>query len=359
MANNSPPDFAGKLDFVLKAITMSKGRLAAEARVDKSIVGRWTRGLVQPTEHNLANVTRVLSKSVPGFNLLAWQLPLPEFTATIARLSGEAGARPSDSSAEFAEYGERVAPSLLAFDPRTFLGNARAVSERAVEEELSSIPGIYVEFRLGLRGTGALLPDLVFLWRQGNRLFFQQSDPLFTYRGEAFVLHHQLFLIGEEGHRADSLNCIMLNGCMGQRAIRMDGILLAVIGDRSRAPVATPVVLQRIADAPAGQGPHEPEVIERIRARARQIFEAGAVRALIDPAVAEIIHPQVGAKGGPGPHELVMGIPPGRSIARSDVDSDAEFVAYVDKVRAALLGEDIHALPFAPLNAAKITRDSF
>eukprot|EP01035_Chromulina_nebulosa_P002274 gene2273-biopygen1935 len=58
--DNSPPmkreEFAERLRLVLKALSISGGRLAADACVDKSLVSRWCSGAVTPSEHNLARL---------------------------------------------------------------------------------------------------------------------------------------------------------------------------------------------------------------------------------------------------------------------------------------------------------------
>ena len=40
--------FSSKLQLVLKALSVSRGRLAAEIGVDKSLAGRWCSGAVRP-----------------------------------------------------------------------------------------------------------------------------------------------------------------------------------------------------------------------------------------------------------------------------------------------------------------------
>lgn len=65
----TPPDtrFAERLDLALKALTMSRGRLAQEAGVDKSLVSRWVAGSVVPSALNLEKVTRAIARRSPGF----------------------------------------------------------------------------------------------------------------------------------------------------------------------------------------------------------------------------------------------------------------------------------------------------
>ena len=58
---SSATPFSTKLDLVLKALSMSRGRLAADLGVDKSLVGRWASGAVTPSAHNLENLTRLVA----------------------------------------------------------------------------------------------------------------------------------------------------------------------------------------------------------------------------------------------------------------------------------------------------------
>src|SRR3569623_2172243 len=71
-ASGGPTPVSAKLDLVLRALSMSRGRLAAAVGVDKSLVGRWASGAVTPSEHNLANITRVIAELRPGFTMIDW-----------------------------------------------------------------------------------------------------------------------------------------------------------------------------------------------------------------------------------------------------------------------------------------------
>src|SRR5687768_7112169 len=64
--------FSAKLSFVLKAFSMSRGRLAADMGIDKSVVGRWVTGAVVPTEHNLMLLTAQFAQRAPKFTSLSW-----------------------------------------------------------------------------------------------------------------------------------------------------------------------------------------------------------------------------------------------------------------------------------------------
>lgn len=74
-------EFAERLRLVLKAMSISGGRLAADACVDKSLVSRWCSGAVTPSEHNLARLTQTIAARHPGFTMLDWELDLPALAA--------------------------------------------------------------------------------------------------------------------------------------------------------------------------------------------------------------------------------------------------------------------------------------
>jgi transcriptional regulator with XRE-family HTH domain len=71
--------FAKKLELVLKVLSMSRARLAADLGVDKSVVGRWVSGAVQPSAHNLSRLSGLVAERIPGFNALDWDRGLPSF----------------------------------------------------------------------------------------------------------------------------------------------------------------------------------------------------------------------------------------------------------------------------------------
>ena len=75
--------FSAKLSFVLKAFSMSRGRLAADMGVDKSIVGRWVTGAVVPSEHNLMLLTAQFARRAPGFTSLSWERTLAELAELV------------------------------------------------------------------------------------------------------------------------------------------------------------------------------------------------------------------------------------------------------------------------------------
>ena len=65
-------DFAHKLGVVLKAINLSRGRLAQTVGVDKSVVSRWASGVQVPSDQNLSLLTEAVARHRPGFERRDW-----------------------------------------------------------------------------------------------------------------------------------------------------------------------------------------------------------------------------------------------------------------------------------------------
>src|SRR5450432_4018174 len=86
--------FAKKLELVLKVLSMSRARLAADLGVDKSVVGRWVSGAVQPSAHNLSLLSGLIAERIAGFTALDWDRSLTAFAELIGAdadvVSGEA-----------------------------------------------------------------------------------------------------------------------------------------------------------------------------------------------------------------------------------------------------------------------------
>jgi transcriptional regulator with XRE-family HTH domain len=74
--------FADKLTLVLKALSISRARLAAAAGVDKSLVGRWCAGTYAPAAHNLERITQTIAERIPGFTMHDWDRSISDLAAS-------------------------------------------------------------------------------------------------------------------------------------------------------------------------------------------------------------------------------------------------------------------------------------
>ena len=115
------PDFAPKLELVLKALAISRGRLAADLGVDKSLVSRWVSGTNAPSGHNLSNLTALIGTRREGFTGLDWDRDL----AGLAALFG--------GGARGASVAEGTGPAGLALKGLPVARKETAARGRAYE----------------------------------------------------------------------------------------------------------------------------------------------------------------------------------------------------------------------------------
>jgi transcriptional regulator with XRE-family HTH domain len=99
---NEAGAFAAKLSLVLKALSLSRGRLAAEIGVDKSLVSRWCAGNFIPAPHNLSRLSQAIAARKPGFSMAGWDADID----TLASRFGVEVSPPPDT--------QRGAPSGIA-----------------------------------------------------------------------------------------------------------------------------------------------------------------------------------------------------------------------------------------------------
>ena len=313
-------DFGSRLDLALKILNISRGALAAEARVDKSLVSRWARGLAAPRGHNLAALTAIVKARLPGFTQLDWDLPLAEFNQVLGlgRLS---------------EAPERAdSPGLP-----DRLQAARLQSRHEVAREGGAYPGVYVGFRQSTSNTGRVIADLMIIWRDGDQLFYRVRDLMFSVQGEVQILDHSLFLQGAGEGRVEALMYHVLHGVQGPKALRLDGLVMALRPDRFRTPAATSIVLQRLEDLAVEDRPPSQERIAMIIERLHTLEGADEITSLAGPAVIRAITPRE-AFGPTGDHLLLS--PAERSLAAGSLEWSDELEADLRRLRRVVLDRD-------------------
>ena len=85
------PDFARKLDLVLKTLNLSRARLAQSVGVDKSVVSRWASGVTVPTDHNLSRLTEAVIRHKADFGRHDWDLEGDAFAVRLGIAAPAAG----------------------------------------------------------------------------------------------------------------------------------------------------------------------------------------------------------------------------------------------------------------------------
>ncbi|HEY8003821.1 MAG TPA: helix-turn-helix transcriptional regulator [Phenylobacterium sp.] len=284
--------FAKKLELVLKVLSMSRARLAADLGVDKSVVGRWVSGAVHPSAHNLSRLSARIAERVPGFTALDWDRPLPAFAERLG-VELDPGA---------ASGGTAALRGLPLAQMDQFL-SATALRGQAYEGFFRSTrpwvltPGRFVHdhgmirldasgllrLRIGTGGTmvdGWLLPF-------GAQLAAVTID--LTSGAVLFGLFH---------------------GVGTARADVVDGLVLAPALDASRTPTAHAMVFERIGDL-SGDTAADDRRFAELAALDPVAPEGSIPPALRDHLLGDF-GPAQAARGG----DLLLRLPLARSIAR-------------------------------------------
>ena len=229
----APANFTAKLDLVLKALSMSRGRLAADLGVDKSLVGRWASGAVTPSAHNIENLTRLIAARRPGFTMLDWDRDLDG----LARVFGIEHA----PSAAPARPAEAPPPGGL---PLPGLDVARMFTERRG----AAYEGFWRSTRPSIAMPGKLFHDFGMIRRGRDGLLeFKMGGSGLLFDGWMMPIEGQLvaILFDTVGQTPVFL---IFNGVVLHKAMQLDGLILAAALNAARTPSAYPVILERMED---------------------------------------------------------------------------------------------------------------
>jgi hypothetical protein len=221
--------FSAKLDLVLKALSISRGRLAADLGVDKSVVGRWVTGAVKPSSHNLSSLTALIAGRVAGFKTLDWD-------RSFADLANQMGADPS------------ALPGLESHGPP---GLPLAIAEHILATTQlrgAAYEGFFRSTRPYVLQPGRFVHDhaMVRLDPTGY-LRLRMGTGGTVVEGWLLTLHNQLFTIAADVTSGALLFGIFY-GVATPRADVIDGVMLGPALDVARTPTACGIVFERVGD---------------------------------------------------------------------------------------------------------------
>jgi transcriptional regulator with XRE-family HTH domain len=220
--------FSEKLTLVLKVLSMSRARLAAELGLDKSVVARWASGATEPSGHNLAQLSALMARSIRGFTALDWDRDL-EGLACLLGVSR--GVEP------------RSAAATLGLQ-LPFLDQAVA----ATTLRAKAYEGFYRSTRPYATHPGKFIHDHSFVrLGQDGLLRFKMCTGGVVAEGWMLPVQNQIFLIGTE-FAGGTLTFGILHGVHGTRAAVLDGLILTSNYDAGRSPAASAVVYEWIGD---------------------------------------------------------------------------------------------------------------
>jgi hypothetical protein len=219
-----------KLAFVLKVLSVSRGAVAAEMGVDKSLVGRWVTGAVKPSAHNLTRLSDFVGQRAGGFAVLDWERPLANLAVFLGVDPVTApGAGASADGAELLAPFVQESRSATARRGRAYEGFYRST------RPYSQVPGRFMHDHLMVR-----------LDVSGS-LRFEMTTSGVTVQGWVWLLQNQLFVISTE-MTSGSFAYAILNGVNSVKADVLDGLMLSCALDALHTPIATPILIERIAD---------------------------------------------------------------------------------------------------------------
>jgi transcriptional regulator with XRE-family HTH domain len=281
--------FSEKLTLILKVLSMSRARLAAELGLDKSVVARWASGATAPSGHNLAQLSTLMARSIPGFTALDWDRDME----SLACLLGVA-TPPSPNGG---------APRGL---PLPFLDQMLAVTSlraRAYE-------GFFRSTRPYASHPGRFIHDHSFVrLGEDGLLRFKMNTGGVVVEGWMLPVQNQLFLLGTE-YTGGSLTYGILHGVNGVQADVLDGLVLTANHDAGRSPAASPVVYERIG--PLGESREADEARLTELAAPNPVAPEGTVPEALQRHLARNVGPDAMKNGG----DWVLRLPLGQSLSR-------------------------------------------
>lgn len=231
----SDGQFPSRLSLALKALSMSRGRLAAELAVDKSVISRWLNGRQTPSGENLANLTTLIAVRRPSFTLLDWETDEAAFAAKLVPADGHAA---------------REAESWL---PESVLQEAR--SQTALRGE--AYEGFWRSTRPAIGQPGRFLHDIIMIGRApGGLLSYRLQVEDMRFDGWLFPTQTQLFCLAVDAATGIFIFSVF-NAVLRQKAEVLDGLTLTIQRVGGGAPVAGAILLERCGDLTGEPGRDE------------------------------------------------------------------------------------------------------
>lgn len=219
--------FAANLRLVLKLLSMSSAGLAAQLRIDKSVVSRWLRGSGQPSAHNMSLLSTLVAERVSGFRTLDWELE----PASLARLFDKDAQRDPDLVMP-AEPG-------LALDVLTQLKSASAARGDAYE-------GFFKSTRPHPMDEGRFIFEHGLIRRDASGLLrMWMGSPETLVNGWLMPLGGLVYSIASDA-KTGTMMFGIFNGVSASRVDVFDGLTLIPASDMGRSPTATGILCERI-----------------------------------------------------------------------------------------------------------------
>ncbi|HEY7853114.1 MAG TPA: hypothetical protein VIB82_09065, partial [Caulobacteraceae bacterium] len=252
-------------------------------------------GAVEPSSHNLARLSELLSHRVPGFATLDWERDLAGLTARLGvnRPWGPSG-----------EPDVRRGGGL----PMPFMGQILAMTA----SRGPAYEGFFRSTRPFADRPGQYLHDhcMVRMDNTGLLRLNLATGGVFV-DGWILPLQEQLFVIGTQFATGD-LVFALLNSVRAPRVDVLDGLILSPVLDSSRTPTATAVVYERTGDLTGDREADEAHFTE-LAALPWVAPEGSVPQSMRDHLVRDIGPDALGAGG-----DWLLRMPLDRSLTRGE-----------------------------------------
>jgi hypothetical protein len=280
--------FHQKLAFALKALSISRGTLAAELGIDKSVVGRWVSGQVRPSSHNLSRLSAYIATRVNGFATLDWERP-------ISGLAPMLGASPEAAGAARADMVQLP-----------LVNESRAMTVRRG----GAYEGFFRTTRPYAQYPGRFMHDIILIRRgdEGDLRFLLINGGV-KVEGVVMLLQNQLFIISAE-QTSGAYAFAILNGVNTVQAGVLDGLMMWCSLDAARTPTASAILLERVGDL--SDDPAADEALFARLCAADSLAPEGS----LSPEIVGHLTRDVGPSQIPGGGDWLLTLPLSRSLAR-------------------------------------------
>lgn len=220
--------FADQLTATLKALALSRGRLASELAVDKSVVSRWLSGASAPGNHNMARLTTLVARHAPGFTMLDWELPEAELLARLGVSPLPGTGKTPPSAPDFAGL-----PVVAGARRDTLVRGQRYCGVWRLTRPMMARPDEFVCEHLEI-------------WRDGDWLKGCVHNIVAELPVVGMVADGQLMLFISV---QNSLVTLLFNRLDEPLVDQVDGLILSPTVANDRTPAASRIVAERIGAA--------------------------------------------------------------------------------------------------------------
>ena len=223
----SGDDYPSRLLLALKALSISRGRLASELAVDKSVISRWLSGRQAPTGQNLANLTALVAGHRPGFSLLDWESDLETLSAKLGVASE--GANPA--------WGP-----LAAWLPVPVLRETKTLTDLRGD----AYEGHWRTTRPAIGQPGRFVHDACLIRRAENGILTTRiAVEDMRFEGWTFMTQTQLFSVLSEP-LTGMFTFSIFNAVLRHRAEVLDGISMGLQRVGGGSPAAMGCLMERV-----------------------------------------------------------------------------------------------------------------